>query len=669
MPVIAAGRIRFPSSPNDALASRQVDFVAIGRGVSRRPEWVSEGADGRAARDPSVHRRSCRTAAARTGSSPARSTRAPDASRNGGPVRAQSPKRVVVAGGGPGGLEAARVAAESGHDVVLYEQSDVSGGQLRDRRRRPDPRRVPGLRRLSRARARASRRRCPARIPRRRASPSSPTRRISSSPRPAPRRCRRVPVDAAARVVTVWDLLGGTVDAIPARAAVLDDGSGFWHGISAAEYLAEHGVAVELLTPARGVGLAIPHESLPGDARAAARQRRPLPYARQRDRRAGTTISLARRRRGRAVETDADLLVVRTQLRRTMRWCPARRRGPRARLDRRLLLCTPADPRGARREPRAAALRRRPARECRDGGVLTAEFWRMGATPVPSRRSTALRASSRRRLGRSRRRRGARPPSRPVRRPRGRGGCDDDAEGRHRRRRAASPSAPRGRRDGDAAVDLGRPRVVLARPRRRRDEGAAAEAAARCGLRRVPPQPAGLPPPRAGRDRRRRLVDVAARRHRPVARAADAARQRRCHRPAHDRASRRDTPTVSASPSAPTSTGCATRSRSRRTHAVQAGRDPASLALGCYVQVALTDDEDDERARGDPRPRRHARALLRLRGEAGRGRRAREHGAVPEGGRDDGSRVPRPARRRRSAPKAARPARSISIRARRAPTS
>ena len=48
---------------------------------------------------------------------------------------------------------------------------------------------------------------------------------------------------------------------IPARAVVVDDGTGFWHGISAVEFLAEHGAAVELLTPARGVGLTIPHES------------------------------------------------------------------------------------------------------------------------------------------------------------------------------------------------------------------------------------------------------------------------------------------------------------------------------------------------------------------------------------------------------------------------
>jgi len=41
-------------------------------------------------------------------------------------------------------------------------------------------------------------------------------------------------------------------------------------GISAAEYLAEQGVAVELITPARGVGLAIPHESLPARSRGCA---------------------------------------------------------------------------------------------------------------------------------------------------------------------------------------------------------------------------------------------------------------------------------------------------------------------------------------------------------------------------------------------------------------
>jgi NADPH-dependent 2,4-dienoyl-CoA reductase/sulfur reductase-like enzyme len=40
-------------------------------------------------------------------------------------------KKVVVVGGGPAGLEAARVAAERGHQVTLLEASDKVGGQIR----------------------------------------------------------------------------------------------------------------------------------------------------------------------------------------------------------------------------------------------------------------------------------------------------------------------------------------------------------------------------------------------------------------------------------------------------------------------------------------------------------------------------------------------------------
>ena len=265
MPVIAAGRIRFPDLAERALAAGQVDFVAIGRGVIADPEWVTKAREGRAAQiRPCVGIvQDCRAAHGLVGC--AVNARAGREAEWGAPRRAEAPKRVVVAGAGPAGLEAARVAAESGHDVVVYEQSERHGWAAAGRRRRPHARGAARLRLLPRARARASGRR-PA--PRDAGDARGRARRGA---RPGRQRDRRdtasagLPVRRRTRAsVTVWDLLGGKVKEIPARAAVLDDGSGFWHGVSAAEFLAERGAAVELLTPARGVGLAIPHESVAG---------------------------------------------------------------------------------------------------------------------------------------------------------------------------------------------------------------------------------------------------------------------------------------------------------------------------------------------------------------------------------------------------------------------
>lgn len=45
-------------------------------------------------------------------------------------VKAEAPKRVLVIGGGPAGLEAARTAAERGHKVVLAEASSRLGGNF-----------------------------------------------------------------------------------------------------------------------------------------------------------------------------------------------------------------------------------------------------------------------------------------------------------------------------------------------------------------------------------------------------------------------------------------------------------------------------------------------------------------------------------------------------------
>jgi 2,4-dienoyl-CoA reductase-like NADH-dependent reductase (Old Yellow Enzyme family)/pyruvate/2-oxoglutarate dehydrogenase complex dihydrolipoamide dehydrogenase (E3) component len=44
---------------------------------------------------------------------------------------APAPKRVTIIGAGPGGMEAARVAAERGHQVTVFEAADQPGGQIR----------------------------------------------------------------------------------------------------------------------------------------------------------------------------------------------------------------------------------------------------------------------------------------------------------------------------------------------------------------------------------------------------------------------------------------------------------------------------------------------------------------------------------------------------------
>ena len=131
VPLIVAGRIRHPDLAEQALAAGQTDFIGIGRAQIADPNWVRKAQDGRTQEiRPCIGIvQDCRRAEGIVGCTiHARAGR----EEEWGPVkRASAKRRVVVAGGGPGGLEAARVAAESGHDVVVYESTEAIGGQLR----------------------------------------------------------------------------------------------------------------------------------------------------------------------------------------------------------------------------------------------------------------------------------------------------------------------------------------------------------------------------------------------------------------------------------------------------------------------------------------------------------------------------------------------------------
>ena len=261
IPVIATGRIRHPDLAERALEAGQADFIGIGRGLLADPEWVAKARAGDAGRiRPCIGIvQDCRRYAG--GVACAVNPRLGRESTWHSPSAPPEPRRVVVAGGGPAGLEAARLAAGSGHQTVLFESASAVGGQLRIAGAGPTREELLDFvfyleRELERLE-----------VDVRRGSRATAESVLGESPdlvvcaTGATPQAPSFPVDGGARVVTVWDLLGGSVTDVPARAVVLDDGSGFWHGVSAAEYLAERGAEVELVTPARGIALAIPEES------------------------------------------------------------------------------------------------------------------------------------------------------------------------------------------------------------------------------------------------------------------------------------------------------------------------------------------------------------------------------------------------------------------------
>jgi NADPH-dependent 2,4-dienoyl-CoA reductase/sulfur reductase-like enzyme len=135
IPVIAVGRITDPDMAEFILESGKADLVAFGRALLADAELPNKAAGGRL--EDIRYCIGCQGCTAPelsllTGLS-LTCTMNPELGREVEMlplVRAEKPKRVLVAGGGPGGLEAARVAASRGHSVTLYEKSDRLGGQL-----------------------------------------------------------------------------------------------------------------------------------------------------------------------------------------------------------------------------------------------------------------------------------------------------------------------------------------------------------------------------------------------------------------------------------------------------------------------------------------------------------------------------------------------------------
>jgi 2,4-dienoyl-CoA reductase-like NADH-dependent reductase (Old Yellow Enzyme family)/thioredoxin reductase len=131
--VSVVGRINDPVFADKILSDGRSDFVTLGRALHADPEFPKKAQEGRM-------EDICMCIACGQGCTDFLGAGLPiccvlnptvGREREFELKRAPKRKRVLVVGGGPGGMETARVAALRGHEVLLYEKGKELGGQIR----------------------------------------------------------------------------------------------------------------------------------------------------------------------------------------------------------------------------------------------------------------------------------------------------------------------------------------------------------------------------------------------------------------------------------------------------------------------------------------------------------------------------------------------------------
>lgn len=139
VPVIASNRINDPETAERILANGQADFIGMGRALIADPSLPNKAKDGHVGEIvPCLACGNCLSDIMIVYKDPLCGASAGCTVNPGTgkellyvPTPAGKVKKVLVAGGGPAGLQAAITAAERGHQVTLFEKETELGGWMR----------------------------------------------------------------------------------------------------------------------------------------------------------------------------------------------------------------------------------------------------------------------------------------------------------------------------------------------------------------------------------------------------------------------------------------------------------------------------------------------------------------------------------------------------------
>jgi len=256
LPVVGVGRFKDPLQAERALAEGHCDLVGVVRGQIADPDFARKARAGHT-EDIRLCLSCNQECVGRMGLNRwlgcIENPRTGRESQGTATVETTSrPKRVLVAGAGPAGLQAAIAAARNGHRVTVYEQSDHAGGQVRLAASVPNRAEFGDLVRNQLAECRRLGITItygvgvwPGLVEEER-----PDEVVVATGAQAARPWW-APAEAA-HVVDVRDVLEGRAE--PTGDVVVIDEIGFHHATSVAELLADRDCRVEIVTPGMVVG-------------------------------------------------------------------------------------------------------------------------------------------------------------------------------------------------------------------------------------------------------------------------------------------------------------------------------------------------------------------------------------------------------------------------------